>query len=242
MKKKIIDHLWLITCAIAAILVAALIIIVIPARLNAQKAALEKGSFIGNAVGNCIGSIDGFTNGLAKGDEDGKQYALEAKDTTVRVIGKVHEIGKLEVLNLSLKRGGITTMDNGKNNTLYVQKCNASFSVDLRKAKISDNGTQIVIEIPYPVLDEVEYDNLEELAHYSQNSLVGSSKNGAIAYINSQNEIKEKIEEELAADTEIYEQAKESALKQVGTLFEGICIDDKEVTVKFAEENTDGEK
>lgn len=240
MKKKIFDYLWLIVAVVAIILLAFLLIIVLPARMNAEKAASEKGDFVGNVVGSCIGSLDGLANGLEKGDEAGKQYALEAKDTTVKMIGKVHDIGKLEVLNLSLKRSGILQMDNGKTNSLYMQKCDASFSIDLKKAEISDNGNQIIIEIPYPVLDEVSYEPAVELTHYSTSSFVGSSENGVVAYLNSQNEIKKKIEEELAADTEIYEQAKNAAIGQVMSLFEGISIDDKEVTVKFAEEKADG--
>lgn len=240
MKKKILDHLWMIMAVIAVILIAFLIIIVLPARMNAKNAASEKGSFVGNAVGSCIGSLDGLANGLEEGEEEGKQYALEAKDTTVKMIGKVHDIGKLEVLNLSLKRSGILQMDNGKTNSLYVQKCEASFSVDLKKAEITDSGNQIIIEIPYPVLDEVSYEPAVELTHYSTSSFVGSSENGVVAYLNSQNEIKQKIEEELSADTEIYEQAENAAIGQVRSLFEGISIEDKEVTVKFAEEISDG--
>lgn len=240
MKKKLLSYLWLIMPAVAFILIVVLCAVVIPARKNAEKAASEKGSFVGNAVGSCIGSLDGLANGLEEGEEEGKQYALEAKDTTVKMIGKVHDIGKLEVLNLSLKRSGILQMDNGKTNSLYVQKCEASFSVDLKKAVISDNGDQIVIEIPYPVLDEVSYEPAVELTHYSTSSFVGSSENGVVAYLNSQNEIKQKIEEELSADTEIYEQAENAAIGQVRSLFEGISIEDKEVTVKFAEEISDG--
>lgn len=240
MKKKTLDYLWLLMAAVAVILTVFLFAIVLPARINAEKEASEKGSFVGNAVGSCVGSFNGFTEGLAKGDEAGKQYALKAKDTTVKMIGKVHDIGKLEVLNLSLKRSGILQMDNGKTNSLYIQKCDASFSVDLKKAEITDSGNQIIIEIPYPVLDEVSYEPAVELTHYSTSSFVGSSENGVVAYLNSQNEIKKKIEEELAADTEIYEQAKKAALNQVGSLFEKLSIEDKIVTVEFAEEIADG--
>lgn len=240
MKKKILSYLWLIMPAVAFILIVVLCAVVIPARMNAEKAASEKGSIVGSAVGSCVGSFNGFTEGLAKGDEDGKKQGLSAEDTTVEVIGKVHDIGKLEVLNLSIKRSEVFSTDNGKNNTLYMREGNASYSVDLKKATISHNGNQIVIEIPYPVLDEVNYGEAEEIAHYSVNSVVGSTENGIDAYLNSQNEIKKKIEEELAADTEIYKQAKEAALNQVGSLFEKLSIENKIVTVEFAEEIADG--
>ena len=128
----------------------------------------------------------------------------------------------------------------GKTGNHYVFVIPAATELDLKKAAISDNGDQIVIEIPYPVLDEVSYEPAVELTHYSTSSFVGSSENGAIAYLNSQNEIKQKIEEELSADTEIYEQAENAAIGQVRSLFEGISIEDKEVTVKFAEEISDG--
>lgn len=243
MLKKILNHLWLIMPAVAVILIAVLLAVVLPARMNAEKVASEKGSFVGKAVGSCVGSFNGFTEGLAKGDEAGEKRGLSAEDTTVNMIGKeVHDIGKLEVLNLSIKRSEVFSTDNGKNNTLYMREGNASYSVDLKKAKIFDNGNQIVIEIPYPVLDEVKYGEAEEIAHYSVNPVVGSTENGIDAYLNSQNEIKKKIEEELAADTEIYEQAKKAALNQVGSLFEKLSIENKIVTVEFAEGIADGAK
>ncbi len=239
MLKKILDYLWLIMAALAVLLIVFLFVIVVPARINAEESASEKGSFFGNAVGSCIGSFDGFTKGLAEGDEAGKKEGLSAKDTTVNVIGKVHDMGNLEVLNLSIKRSDVFSTDGGKNNSLYVRKCTASFSVDLTKAEISEDETQVFVKIPYPVLDEMNYEDSERIAHYSQNSFVGSSKDGSEAYLNAQEEIKKKIEEELSRDTELFEQAKESAIEQVGALFRDVRIDDKEVRVLFAEGNED---
>lgn len=231
--KKALGYCWLIVPAIAAVMLAFLLIIVVPARTRAAESGSSKGELLGNAVGNCVGSIEGITKGASEGAKAGEEDAINNPDVSVKIIGRVRELGKLEVLNVTIKKSGVHSTNGGKTQSLLTQKCTASFSVDLHEATITDRENKIVVNIPYPELDEPCYENPEEITSYTANKLVGGTDEGITSYIKSEEEIREEIVKELENDSDLFKQAQEAAKIQVKELIENISVEGKSVDVVF---------
>ncbi len=242
MMKKVImifikNNLWKIILVIPVILAAIILIVVYPTYKNAESLGNAGGALYGNAAGRLVGSVDGVTNGLAEGADDGKMDALSAKDTEVRILGRVQELGNLEVLSVNMKRNGINSADGGKTLVLWVTECEAVYSVDLTKAKIISENDKCTVLIPYPKLS-TNFQTPQKIAQYSKREGTGSSDAGSAEYINSQNEIRSKIEQELENDPDITEMANDAALSQVNQLIKNVSVKDNNkdnITVDFEE-------
>lgn len=184
---------WILFWILAIVMAAVILTVIYPAYNKAEQLGIEGGSLLGKAAGKCIGSVEGIAVGVGAGAEAGGQEGLSAKDTEVKIIERVRELGNLEVLNVSMKRNVINKADGGKTCVLWSAKCEASYAVDLTKAEISND----IVIIPYPELS-ISFDSPEKIAQYQKRKNTGSSINGTTEYMNSENKIRNKIQEDVA--------------------------------------------
>lgn len=221
---------WILFWILAIVMATVILTVIYPAYNKAEQLGIEGGSLLGKAAGKCIGSVEGIAVGVGAGAEAGEQEGLSAKDTEVKIIGRVRELGNLEVLNVSMKRNVINKADGGKTCVLWSAKCEASYAVDLTKAEISND----IVIIPYPELS-ISFDSPEKIAQYQKRKNTGSSINGSTEYINSENEIRDKIQEELKNNPDLSQKAQDAAINQVEILIKNISVNGKQITVEFGE-------
>ena len=221
---------WILFWILAIVMAAVILTVIYPAYNKAEQLGIEGGSLLGKAAGKCIGSVEGIAGGVGAGAEAGEQEGLSAKDTEVKIIGRVRELGNLEVLNVSMKRNVINEADGGKTCVLWSAKCEASYAVDLTKAEISND----IVIIPYPELS-ISFDSPEKIAQYQKRKNTGSSINGSTEYINSENEIRDKIQEELKNNSDLSKKAQVAAINQVEILIKNISVKGNQINVEFGE-------
>lgn len=213
---------WILFWILAIVMAAVILTVIYPAYNKAEQLGIEGGSLLGKAAGKCIGSVEGIAVGVGAGAEAGEQEGLSAKDTEVKIIERVRELGNLEVLNVSMKRNVINKADGGKTCVLWSAKCEASYAVDLTKAEISND----IVIIPYPELS-ISFDSPEKIAQYQKRKNTGSSINGSTEYMNSENKIRNKIQEELKNNSELSKKAQDAAINQVEILIKNISVNGK---------------
>lgn len=222
---------WILFWILAIVMAAVILTVIYPAYNKAEQLGIEGGSLLGKAAGKCIGSVEGIAGGVGAGAEAGEQEGLSAKDTEVKIIGRVRELGNLEVLNVSMKRNVINEADGGKTCVLWSAKCEASYAVDLTKAEISND----IVIIPYPELS-ISFDSPEKIAQYQKRKNTGSSINGSTEYINSEKKIRDKIQEELKNNSDLSKKAQVAAKNQVDILIKKISVNGKQqINVEFGE-------
>lgn len=221
---------WILFWILAIVMAAVILTVIYPAYNKAEQLGIEGGSLLGKAAGKCIGSVEGIAGGVGAGAEAGEQEGLSAKDTEVKIIGRVRELGNLEVLNVSMKRNVINKADGGKTCVLWSAKCEASYAVDLTKAEISND----IVIIPYPELS-ISFDSPEKIAQYQKRKNTGSSINGSTEYINSEKKIRDKIQEELKNNSDLSKKAQAAAINQVEILIQNISVNGKQINVEFGE-------
>lgn len=194
---------------------------------------------IGMAAGTATGSFRGVTQGIAAGAEAGKEAGLSAEDTTVKIGNKMTETGNLQVMLVDLLLTDLY-QQGPENNPQYAAlldiKGEGVFSVDLTQSKItySETEEQITITIPEPVFTPYLDDNtVEILAEYKPRFLDGSTINGYQGYLNSNDQLKRKAQEEMLT---MIEPAKISAKEQVELLAKSICGRTVSIKVNFIEE------
>lgn len=222
---------WILFWILAVVMAAVILTVIYPAYNKAEQLGIEGGSLLGKAAGKCIGSVEGIAVGVGAGAEAGEQEGLSAKDTEVKIIGRVRELGNLEVLNVSMKRNVINKADGGKTCVLWSAKCEASYAVDLTKAEISND----IVIIPYPELS-ISFDSPEKIAQYQKRKNTGSSINGSTEYINSEKKIRDKIQEELKNNSDLSKKAQVAAINQVEILIKNISVNGKQqINVEFGE-------
>lgn len=221
---------WILFWILAIVMAAVILTVIYPAYNKAEQLGIEGGSLLGKAAGKCIGSVEGIAVGVGAGAEAGEQEGLSAKDTEVKIIERVRELGNLEVLNVSMKCNVINKADGGKTCVLWSAKCEASYAVDLTKAEISND----IVIIPYPELS-ISFDSPEKIAQYQKRKNTGSSINGTTEYMNSENKIRNKIQEELKNNPDLSQKAQDAAKNQVYILIKKISVNDKQRNVEFGE-------
>ena len=221
---------WILFWILAVVMAAVILTVIYPAYNKAEQLGIEGGSLLGKAAGKCIGSVEGIAVGVGAGAEAGEQEGLSAKDTEVKIIGRVRELGNLEVLNVSMKRNVINKADGGKTCVLWSAKCEASYAVDLTKAEISND----IVIIPYPELS-ISFDSPEKIAQYQKRKNTGSSINGSTEYINSEKKIRDKIQEELKNNSDLSQKAQDAAKNQVYILIKNISVNGNQINVEFGE-------
>lgn len=220
----------------AAVLLFGIAAFFFPAYRNAREIGGGAGTLAGSAAGMAVGSYRGITEGIPGGLADGKRKGLSAEDTRVDVAGEMGEIGKLEVLVASVRLDDYHEIaDDYK--ALYVYKADAVFTVDLKKAKIREEGGRLVILLEEPALTlTYNEDATEKIAEWQKHFYSGKTKDGYEAYLNSRREIAGKAPEEISNYEMLMELARESARKQVGILASAVHSGNAEVEVLFSGE------
>lgn len=215
------------TLAVILVIIAVIIVVIciILGVFNSSGGAVKnKGSLVGTAIGSYEGS------------KAGKAEGLSAEDTTVNVISNQFGSGKLEVLKAEVHLNYTHNIGENDYFALYANKATAIWYVDLSKIEIDDvNGR---ITIPSPICELIDEKELEKIYDAQKFSFSGSSKDGAIAYVNSLNEASKKSEQEMQKDTEMIKPATDLAIKRIQTLADGLSVGNKNYKV-VCESNTE---
>lgn len=203
---------------------------------------------IGSSVGMAVGSYEGVTKGLIDGYNDGKIDGLSAEDTTAVFVNKLKETQKLQVLLMNLQLTDLYIQPENKKNdpdyaALFAFNGEGVFTVDLAKseAKKDPESGKIFIHIPQPDFDVYiddssikKVDGAEYKAPWYKGN--GSTADGYTGWLNSREQLDKKVKEEMLRDDGPMEQARASALRQVGQLAESLCKDGTTVEICFFEE------
>jgi len=189
----------------------------------------------GKIVGTAIGSYEGIINGTKEGAEAGTNAGLSATDIDVDIERSIEEIGKLEVLVAGVKLKNLQSI--GENNeSLYLAKGDAVFTVDLSLANISysDDKTEIYIWIPEPSVElYLNEEDTELLARKSGLDFGVNAKDGYTAYINSMANMTLQIKETISNYDELMSEAQDAAISQISMLASTVCGDATTVHVQF---------
>lgn len=192
-----------------------------------------------NKVSGAVGTVQGAAQGWSEGGKAGKEEGLSAKDTTVLLENKMESTGKLQVLLVDMKLSDIYTQgEEGEElyAALYTVDGEGVFTVDLRKAEAvyDEENDRTVIEIPKPEFEPyVDNSTLNVLAEYNKPTLFnGDAKDGYRGYLNTTDQLNEKIRTEFSENPELTEQAEDSAIRQVEQLAKSVC-QSRYVEVRF---------
>lgn len=202
---------------------------------------------ISRPAGMAIGSWEGVTQGLSAGYKAGEAAGLSAEDTTVKISTTMAQTGKLQVLLVDLKLTDLFQegpSNNPKYAALFMIPGEGVFTVDLTQSEVTPLSAPdgILIEIPSPEFTHYLDDSgIETLATYPKGWRLfdGSTAKGYTGWLNSRDQINQRVQSELLGYDELVEHAKDSALKQVERLAQSVCGSEKHVEVRFlGEENT----
>ena len=133
--------------AIASIVL--LFFVIFPMCNDADEVGKEVGDTTGKLVGKAIGTYKGVTEGVEVGYEEGKQQGLSNEDTITEIKNTMESVGRLEVLKAQVKIDKCQKVGE-KYAVLYVNDCNAVYTVDLNEAEVVQTGDSIVIRVPEP--------------------------------------------------------------------------------------------
>ena len=220
---------------LAAIAIFALCVVLC---VDSKKIGASVGAVSGKAVGMAVGSFDGVTEGISAGYHEGKEEGLSAADTEAEVKTKVQELGNLRVLAANVEIPNYHEVGT-KSAALDVFCGSAVFSVDLTKAEITRNAKgEVVITLPEPTADvNIDISRTKRLAEYQRLIFNGSAGDGIDAYLNTLKTINDFAWEKVSNYDTLMTMAKDSAVKQVKRVAEGVCVDCSGVDVKFRGEN-----
>lgn len=196
-------------------------------------------------VGTAMGTWEGFTRELHDGCEDGEAAGISAEDTAVKISTKMTQTGKLQVLLVDLKLSDIFQEGKPDNPTyaaLFILPGEGVFTVDLMRSEVTlqPASNEILIKIPSPEFTHYLDDSgIETLAAYPNGWRLfdGSTAKGYTGWLNSRNQIDQRVESELLGYDALVDHAKASALKQVEQLAQSVCGSEKNVEVCFFEED-----
>lgn len=204
-------------------------------RLKAKDLGLSVGNMNGQIVGIALGSFKGTTQGLEAGYRDGKEKALSAEDTEVRIGNVMHSIGKLEVLS-----AGVTLTNVNKVGDTYasLERIGGTvvFTVDLNQIDInfSNDSKNVYVSIPYPECAiYIDQQDTEVLAEYQKFSWSVTAEDGLQEYINSMKELVEKARDNIANYDTLQQQAETAALEQVKNVVQEVSLNKKTVNIQF---------
>lgn len=187
---------------------------------DARNIGKTIGEIPGAMVGRGIGAVEGYLDGK----EHGKEDALAAPEASADIVGRVHSIGVLEVLEVDVNSSDVMKIGDEENPNfaeLVVMSGNAVFTVDLSKCVVDINNdtNEMTVHLPAVEADyEVDEKSKNTVAVYQRTGWTGSSSDGITAKINAEKEITLKIREQLRRDETLRTLAENSAESQVKTL------------------------
>jgi len=197
-------------------------------RTYSVNVATQYGADLGEKVGQVNGKYDGLKDGLTEGKHDG----LNADDTTVFLSNYMQKTGNIQVLSSTVTFTAKTSIGE-QMKSVKAFMANASYSVDLSKAQITNNGNSISIVLPEPELDlSVDSEKTTEL--FKKIHLNFTSDIEALnAYLKAYNDAETNIEENIVDYEDLKQQAHDSAIEQIEQ-FAG-NLTDSELVVTIAE-------
>lgn len=192
------------------------------------------GKKLGETTGSTVGTAVGSYRGITEGYDAGKEEALQADDTTVRLQGTLKSTGKLEVLVAGVSLTNLHEVGDIYK-TLEILKGDIVFTVDLAAAEIDntdDHTASVKIDPPEAVFYLNEEDS-GKIAEAQGFSLTQKAEDGVTAFLNSRAKLTDQIEENVPGYGELYEAAENAAIEQTKNLAEAVCGGKKKVEVGF---------
>ena len=191
------------------------------------------GNRFGQTVGTAVGSFQALTEDAPAAYAQGKADGLSAADTKVVIKNQIQEVGKLDVLAATAKLTDKHEYGD-KYTALYQLGADVIFSVDLSKARVLSDETNIMIMIPLPE-GKMNIDSTKtRLIDYVGKVLFnGKTEDGIDAYVNSLKQIQENATEQIDDYEYLLSQAKESAKSQVLSLARMASAGVTNITVAF---------
>lgn len=205
---------------------------------NSEELGSAIGKTAGEMTGKAIGSYKGITKGIESGANDGKEAGLSAEDTLAEIKGYIENTAKLEVLVAGVSLTNFNSVGN-KYYSLYVIKGNAVFTVDLEKTEIylSKDEKDVFVRIPKPEMNlYIDEEETSKIAEYQKGKKTGSSEDGYKEYINSVKNTISKEKESINNYDSLMHQAEISSKKQIQSLVEAVCVNEKNIHVEFENE------
>ena len=204
----------------------------------AKNVGHTTGEQIGYYAGVGVGSFNGFTQAIPEGVAEGTEEGLSAVDTVTdianRILADIKDMGRLQVLaaNVSLPA---YSQEGKKYAALYLFRGNATFSIDLNKAKVKSNDNSITIELPVLTCDlKIDPTETEVLSEWQRTFFNGTDREGFEGYMNTFMAIQHKSETEIENYAALMSLAKEAAEDQIKKLAESTRINpDIPVTISW---------
>lgn len=208
-----------------------LVFVIYPMYKDADEVGKEVGDTTGKLVGKAIGTYKGVTEGVEVGYEEGKKQGLSNEDTITEIKNTMESVGRLEVLKAQVKIDKCQKVGE-KYAVLYVNDCNAVYTVDLNETEVVQTGDTIVIRVPEPEMMAYK-GNPEKKAEYKAVFSFGNAEDGKIAYENSEIKTNEEVKDKMSNYTELMNQAKKAAKAQVKDLADLFNLDGATIDVEF---------
>ena len=134
---------------IGCILAGCIFLYAVGLRQSASSIGNGVGVSAGTVVGKAIGSWEGLTRGSSEGEKAGREEGLSAEDTLISISNRIHQMEKLEVLAADVKLKNFHTIGKQQDYAaLYLASGNVVFTVDLSRAKTSQQGNTFKIMLP----------------------------------------------------------------------------------------------
>lgn len=193
------------------------------------------GSTTGEMVGKAVGSWQGINEGLKKAESDARDTGLSAEDTTVQIKKTMTAVGNLRVLSAGVTLKNLNEVGMAYR-SLSMVKGTVTFSVDLSDVSVSFNDSKtkayIYINEPEPDL-KLDWGGTQKLAEAQELDLGRNAEDGIIATLNSMKLLTEKSEICFDNYSDLQNQAREAAEKQIENLVRSISNQCDTVTVYF---------
>ena len=202
-----------------------------------QKGLSDNADSIGSTIGSIPGKAVGMAVGSFEGWEEGKNIAVENPEISVDIKTRLHEVGKLEILNVSAKGDNFTTE---KDHAKYqVVVFDVVYSIDLQQASFSEQDDQFVVTIPKPAV-EMNYNEKNTKVLFESASSFwnnGSAQYGWNAGVNARKKLLEDSENSFRNDEKLMQQAMDTGIREVANFVNNIKLDKtKKVIVQYKDE------
>lgn len=220
---------------IGCILAGCIFLYAVGLRQSASSIGNGVGVSAGTVVGKAIGSWEGLTKGSSEGEKAGREEGLSAEDTLISISNRIHQMEKLEVLAADVKLKNFHTIGKQQDYAaLYLASGNVVFTVDLSRAKTSQQGNTFKIMLPDPEAQlYIDDASVKKVAEYQKRFFTGDAESGFDAYLNSMKQMQKVSRETLSNYDSLAESAKAAAIHQVEMLAGSMSDAETEIIVEI---------
>ena len=222
---------------IIIMLLSVLAVILIISTVNSKAI----GQDIGRSTGEIVGKITGSTKALTNANsffQEGKENALENPNVQIENI-KNNCVGKKEliVLEAEITIDDVIEMPNKKYKELILwENCKVEFAVDFNKTDVSYDNPTNTLYVTLPKPKATLYMGESKTIYKTHDFNFKNSDEGAKAYENSRNKIKQEAEKNISNYETLLETAKLSAKSEVYGIIESVSFAEN-VVINFEGEN-----